>query len=393
MRLSQQKTKEQKIKNQKVRAFTLLEMLLVLAISSSLVVLLLNYTTQRSDQLRRDKTVLQMQQILNAALSYYVSTSVWPVKVVSPVCGSASSLSLVTDKLTPNYLPQLVTNAYGAANFYLNCNSQPGAFYVYTQVDTPTNAGIIAGQLPMAFNTDATGIATFPPTRTAACSTATPTGCNYVVSFVNVPGQNLNNARSVNFAGTYSPSACVPAPNCPAGMKASITVVPVGVSGVNDSPTCSSNNAPYNPEGVCSANVYPVSSFTAFAVGGDATGAPAAPGTPGAGGSGPYDCQTTTPLTYKMPCLGSQTSNSFSAANGASSGAALPTTSLYWRVCLKVITAKGQVVVTNSSAYMAQWGKMTGSIAAFTRCVPNSGAESPSGSGFDVWQSNNNNNP
>src|SRR5687768_2200405 len=87
---------------QKTKGFTLLEMLLVLAISSSLVVLLLNYTTQKSDEMRRDKTVLQIQQILNAALSYYVNTSTWPVKVVSPVCGSASSLSLVTDKLTPN---------------------------------------------------------------------------------------------------------------------------------------------------------------------------------------------------------------------------------------------------------------------------------------------------
>src|SRR5689334_14827622 len=104
----------------KTRGFSLLEMLLVLAISSSLIILLLNYTTQKSDEMRRDRTALQMQQILDAALTYYVNNSAWPV-----TCGTATwrTLSLAnTPNLVPNYIPNMtnMNNPYGNV-FSVNC--------------------------------------------------------------------------------------------------------------------------------------------------------------------------------------------------------------------------------------------------------------------------------
>ncbi len=401
-------------RNQK--GFTLLEMLLVLAISSSLIVLMLNYTTQKADQLRRDKTAMQMEQILNGALSYYVNNSQWPITAgqscqtvgantdVNPTPGPSTS-SLVTD----GYLPQTIIGPYINNLYTYNCvnyssaNAPNAAFYVYTQVDTFANASIIAAQLPMAYVTDNT-IKTVtpasPPTQTASCAgNAPPATCNYVVSFINIPGQNLNNARSINYMGVYTPSSCVPAPNCPPGMKPSITVVPAGVSGVFESPTCANSKTPWNPSSSgCQANVYPISSFTAFAVGYDSGGDPGDPGIPGAAWSTDaqtvYDCAIgANALQNRQPCLVTQGGDSFTKTSGDTKASSnLTTTVNYWRVCLAVVTEKGQIII-NSGSVMAEWGKMTGNVAVFTRCVPNSGNESPVGTTFNVWQSNINYNP
>lgn len=381
---------------QKSKGFTLLELLLVLAISSSLVVLMLNYTTQKSDEMRRDKTVLQMQQILNAGLSYYVNNSSWPV---TGGCGGPTP-SLVTAMLTPNYIPQttpIMANSYGAQSYYLNCMSTGAAtnpptplFYVYTQINTPVNASIIAGRLPMAFATTLAGAQANPPTQDATCKNgALGPGCTNVVSFVNIPGQNLNNARSVNFAGTYSSGACVPAPNCPAGMKAEIFVVPASVNGVFDDPNCAAGPS-------CPANTYPMSSFTAFAVGKSTTdpsaasvGTMATGANDPTGATGPLDCSVPA-APWNMPCVGASAS-AYSATSGANWGAAPtdPAGTLYWRVCLAVMTSKGPVVVNGVNTNDQEiWAAMKGSLVAFTRCAPNNGSESPSGTSFGVWQNN-----
>lgn len=368
---------------QKIKGFTLLEILLVLAIASSLVVLMLNFTTQRSDELRRDKTVLQMQQILNAGMSFYLNNSFWPLKsasITSTLCDTTTWTDLSALKTPANYIPtNLTTNAYGN-NYEINCNtaSNGGGFYVYTTANTPNNARIIAGRLPMAYiTTPASRSGAMPPVQPATCLAAPYTGCTAVVANVNIPGQNLNNARSVNFAAVYYSGSCVPAPNCPPNMKPDIMVMPASVSGVNDPVSCSGpgTSPPYDPKG-CTGNIYPVSSFMAFARG-DTNGNPVDPN--GAAGSGPpLDCRvTSTPVaqrcwaTYADPVLGT---TFFPSASGVK----------YWRVCLTVSTQKGIVYPTLGTPYTQQ-GKMMGSIVAMTRCVPNSGNENPAGS-MNVWQ-------
>jgi len=364
-----------------IRGFTLLEMLLVLAISSSLILLLLNFTTQKTNQARRDKTVLQVQQIMNAALSYYVNNSVWPV-----TCGTSTWTNIAslpnTNSFAPGqgYIPTGFGNNPYAQPYKINCstqsNSSGGNFYVATSTGTAGNnvaignATIVSGELPMAYVTTA-GNLTAPPPAGAASGTV-------VVSAVAIPGQNLNNARSVNFAGVFYSGSCVPAPSCPPGMKAAIYVAPAGVSGVYDVPSCTTVAAPFDPvTDSCSANVYPISSFTAFATG-DASGNPVSPGTSnnfttGSGGGGPYDCNVTG-SKQQQTCWQTYGSPPNSIMTGSAANA------LYWRVCLTVRTEKGQIVLTNGNIDYTAWGKMMGQIIAFTRCVPNNGTETPGGS-------------
>lgn len=394
------------IQRNKIKGFSLLEMLLVLAIASSLIVLMLNYTAQKSDEMRRTKTVLQMQQILNASMSYYLNNGFWPLagaSITSTGCSTTAATSTTwTDisQLQPNYIPSTLTNNSYGQPFMLACNAT-GGFYAYTTTDTIANAQIIAGRLPMAFITDSTGSATNPPSQSSDCApTASPmgTGCTIVVSNVTIPGQNLNNARSVNYAGTFYSGSCVPAPNCPPGMKPDIIVAPAGASGINDGVSCTSNVAPYDPI-TCSGNIYPISSFTAFVRGANAPpttspntsntypGTPLVPASPGtaSGSSGPYDCEVTVAPT-QQGCSKTMNDSSAGTTSFPNDG------TLYWRVCLAVVTGKGIVFPGTAPNYTTQQGKMMGAIIAFTRCVPNNGNEYPAGS-FDVYQTNANNNP
>ncbi len=351
----------------KTQGVTLLEILLVLAIASSLLIMMLNYTTQRSDEMRRTKTVLQMQQILNGGLSFYINNSFWPLKdasISSTLCDDPGGWT-DTSALKPNYLPRdLNNNPYGQP-YFLNCTNvaNGGGFFIYTIANNPTNAAIIAGKLPMAYRTTTAFITSkLPPLSCKAGN-----DCTVVVASVNIPGQNLNNARSVNFASVYYSGSCVPAPNCPPNMKQDIMVMPASVNGVNDSPASCPSGSPFDPSLCTGTKSYSVNGFTAFARGIDlTTGKPGDPN--GVGTSAPLSCQTS-----RTPAAQSCVANP-DGARFQSDG------TLYWRVCLSVTTEKGTVSATPGSRYFIQQGKMMGSVIAITRCVPNDGNEYPSGS-------------
>lgn len=373
------------------KGFTLLELLLVLAIASTLVVMFLNYTTQRADQLRRDRTVLQMQQVLNAALLYYNNNSTFSCPT------GAATWPFLSDKALATYVPNLALkdssgkfiNSYG--NVYkVDCdtdvtteNPNPtGSFIVLAQVNTPANAAIIASRLPSGYVASGYSGHQFPGTDNNGA---------IVVASVMPPGQNLNNARSVNFAGIYSSGACVPAPVCPSGMNPAIYVTPASVSGMNDTPTgCSSNpndagGATDNPTSGCSASIYPISSFAAFARGDFKNGGYSSdPGLPG----NISDCA----IESTKPGVVSCNSNIYSYLASTE-----PSNTKYWRVCLAVYTEKGLVnpgggALNNAGGSIASvnynQGRMMGRVAVFTRCVPNKGAEIPSGSPINVWSPN-----
>src|SRR6185295_12957830 len=95
--------------------FTLIEMLLVLVIMSFIVIAIIGYTEQRSDALRRDRTVLQIQQIQNAAIAYYISNSAWP--------------SAVSDLQTAGFLPNTMTIANPWGNpYFMAADNSTGTF-------------------------------------------------------------------------------------------------------------------------------------------------------------------------------------------------------------------------------------------------------------------------
>lgn len=332
--------------------FTLVEMMLVLVIISILIWGSIGYMQQRSLQMRMDRTSIQMQQILNAGLAYYVTNGSWPLAQD----GSSSSLSM----LIGTYLPPTIMNNPWNQPYQIAVYSPPPSpeqnippplFYVYTAVKSSSAtlgsataaANVIAGTLPLSYtSTDTSGSATQPPSSGATCGAGSTT-C-YVVASVNIPGQNLNNARAVNFAGLYKHGGCIPVPQCPTDptgatvMTPQVMVVPVSVSGIND-------------QSSSSQNIYPISSFTAYAKG-------------------------NTPLDVSPPmCLGS---TSVTGGNDCSVAANVGTAATaYWRACLKIITEKGDVQATRSD----QWGQNV-TLMAITRCAA---SNEPAGSTFDVY--------
>lgn len=319
---------------------TLLEMMLVLVIASAIILMMIGYTTQRFEEQRRDKAALQMQMVLNAALAYYTNNSVWPQKGA----GYLDDSELVKQ----NYVPKGIKNPWGfplragstsltGANFYVTSMTGKGT-------NATSNAALIAGRLPFGMVTIWSEY-----NKLQRGNLPTPQDCSgedcYPVASVTIPGQNLNNARSVNFGSLYRSGACVPVPTCPGTMKPQIFVVPASVSGVFDKPNCSDPNdwQSCNPP----ASVLPVNSYTAFATGPSATATPPS-------------CQPSS--TASIPCKGP--------------GTFLSDVS-YWRVCLSVVSEKGLVKPTTMA-----WGQLLGTVFVVTKCVP---TNEPSGANFVVY--------
>lgn len=335
-----------------MKGFTLVEMLLVLVVISSVLYMLFGYVQQKALQMRIDRTSTQMQQILNAGLSYYVTHGNWPI----PVAGTAVNITTTPGNLlqTQGYLPSGITisSPWGGSDYFMYTDVANKLFYVYTSitVGSATSGGasaaanVIAGTLPFAYASRTNGT---PPVAGATCSPANLT-C-YIVASINIPGQNLNNAGSINYAGLYRHGGCVPVPTCPrdpttgVSLTPQVVIVPVSVSGLNDP---------------ASSAIYPISSFTAYA-------------TPSA--------------AFPVACTGSSTRPTCVAPN--ISGAAATS---YWRACLQVVTEKGNVQTTNTSAASPGSGSTsTGTdyganvtLMAVTRCpIPNESA----GSKFTIY--------
>ena len=328
----------------KQRGFTLIEVILVLVIVSIIIVLGMNYMQQKTQATRIERTSLQIQQILNAGLAFYVLNGRWPTGLA---------------ELQPNFLPAgAITNSWGQTYTVVPGPAIPSAsgplppalLYVYTSVTGSAatgsafaSAAIIAGKLPLGYTT-LTNPSGAVPDRNTPCTTAT-TIC-FVTGSVNIPGQNLNNASAVNFAGVYHHGACIPVPNCPVDsggrtMTPQVFLVPIQVSGLSENRTDDPNNR----------NIYPLSSFTAYAAYTNAA-QPAQPAL------SPPRCNNTTGTP--PPC-----SNATPQAGDR-----------FWRACMDVVTERGSLGGLDSN-----WGNKV-SMAAFTRCQINA---EPAGSAFTIF--------
>jgi prepilin-type N-terminal cleavage/methylation domain-containing protein len=320
------------------KGFSLLEMLLVLVVMSSIILLITNYGTHRMDQYRIDRASAQMQQILNAGLSYYVTNNTWP-----------SNIAALSE-----YLPSGgLTSPYGSAYTVGNAGTNGSIFTVaVTMPAGKTNDAIVlAGELPVAA-IDSTGL--------------------IVTAQVVLPPQTLNSARGVNFAAVYHTGSCVPVPVCPSGFTAQIIVVPAGVNGVFDAPTksdgstCSTSTiynsttgAPTTTGDCTTINSYPITNFSAFTTG------PASSGNP-----------TNCDGTAGRSCYSDASAGSWSTYSSNA-----------WRVCLTVQTEKGTPPIPTANVGSGNgptlfWAQAEGYVFAFTRCAPNSES---TGSSLNVW--------
>lgn len=338
-----------------VQGVTLIEVLLVLSIMGMIIYLSTGYLQQRTLATRMDRTSLQMQQILNAGMTYYVANGSWPTSLS---CLQGLDISPCDQA----YLPSPISSPFGQEYTVVpSTNNPPALLYVYTEIISTGTTGSavaiassIAGQLPLAYTTATAPLnLTTPPPNDGTCiagkdAASSPTSC-YVVASINIPGQNLNNATAVNFSGVYHSGSCVPVPTCPVDangntMTPQIIVAPVSVTGAISAPTSSSTCNVTDTSG-CQVNAYPLSSFTAFA-------------TPYA--EQPNACSSGTPA----PCVSNSGGNPLPEGN-------------YWRVCLSVSTQAGTASPTSTT-----WGEVVGTVMAVTRCAIQ---DEPSGSGFDVW--------
>ncbi len=361
---------------------SLFEALLVLAILSLVITLAVNYTTQKMAQLRRDKATMQIQQILNAALSYYVTNGQWPLSSQTVACpGDTIGANGGTQKLqATGYLPTKFPSPW-AGQIYQVCATNNGANFTVQITAT--------GGTTLAANQDAAVVAGMVPNGSSTNATLTAN--------VNIPGQNLNNARSVNFTGVYNNGACVPVPTCPGTMQPSIIVSPYVVNGYTQAPNCGtpagsnclhgSGNCDYQDDVINAQHCTPatapepVTSFTAYVQG-------------GIGGA-------TTPKN----CYNAPTTTTCKSLNVTA-----PANQTYWRVCLDVgvqtiSSTTGEPATVYLSTLLMNavnsgnptidivsvWGAMIGSINVLTRCVPSTSATDPTqvkefeGTTFGVW--------
>lgn len=361
------------------QGYSLVELLLVAVIMGSLVVLFMNYQRTKARRTFVATTAAEMQQILAAAMAYYVSNPPnpttnptqggWPPPDLSP--GHVGAISCLQGIVVPNclpttprkYLPNYLTASDANVNSVrprytigvgmwsktlANLPSEP-TFYLWAKIDSRSGFGRIdivsqeiANQLPMAYTTSAQPIATNPgqlPVSPGSVDrppcTANSNSC-YVVTGINAPAQVLNRNTSgasgaatspaiVRFAGVYKHGGCVPVPTCP-GDTPRIYVVPTSVSGLSQS------NGTVDPN-----TLYGIVSFSAYAT-----------------ASAPV---TTTPASGPAGCN--------NAAATPCNPAGAPEGTPHWRVCLQVITDQGVVSGTG-------WGQYV-DLLAFTRCSPATG--------------------
>jgi len=355
----------------RMKGFTLVEMLLVLVIISAIIVMGIGYVKQKTLQMRIDRASLQIQQILNAGLSYYVAKGEWPIPAGMAVDITATATVNINNLQANGFLPSnvVIASPFTGQHYYMYTDLNGTLFTVYTSITAVSSAGaaaaanVVAGTLPLASTTATAPVPALigtaptlvvpPPIGTTPTCVPTDTTC-WISASVNIPGQNLNNASAVNFTGLYKHGGCVPAPQCPVDsatgttMQPQIMVVPVSVSGLNDPVT---------------HNVYPISSFTAYAM---------------PQGSGPVvnppDCiNPGNPVTYNP-------SNSCQAGNQQGN---VPANPKYWRVCLQVVTQHGDVQLTNfgTGTPNFDFGNNV-TLMAITRCTINN---EPAGSKFSVY--------
>lgn len=349
----------------KIRGFTLLEMLLVIVIIAAIMSMFVGYTLRKSQETMIDKSVLTMQQILNAGLAFYVDNGQWPGYTDGN--GSVLMGGDNLDLMVQGYLPdQTIRSFWGDSSddstqkwgiiFFSERGPDPQNplnknFTVCMPISAGPNAvGIaetIAGRLPLGRTTQANYATCGDAMEIIPCDGTTT--CN-VVTTVGVPGQNLNNARSTNFAGIYKNGACVPTPECPKGMEPQIIVSPVSVSGLYYG-----MNGPSSTSG----DVFPINSFTAYATGPAVWNKAQGSRVPNCTSTGPD------PNCEKEP------------------GVPLPDGNIkYWRVCLEIVTEQGKLTDRNTSSAV-NWQKESGTVMVVTRCVP---PNEPKGSNENVFQ-------
>ena len=359
--------------------FTLIEMLLVLVIISAILMTGIRYYQQKLLQDKIDKTALEMQQILTAAMTFYVAKGVWPqgttsAEILTCLAGGTAGAAInamCTLPLLPSATPRSPWfNGAGLQNYQVARGATAATdpkFYVYVRLPTAQYpkglntlyANIIANKMPLGYSSNDPAAGNAPPisnqTTNACASTPTPSPMCSAVASVMPPGSSLSNAGNVAYAGVYKHGGCIPAPVCPTDpttgtpLRARVFVVPVSITGL------------YRATDSGTQNAYPITSFTAYV-----TPNPNTPGMP-----------MNDPVAVPPWCNWGKAVVPDCFQPGETQAAK------YWRACVDIQTQQGSASANITG--QDDWGKYV-YVAAFTRCeLPNE----PKGSRINLYEKQN----
>jgi prepilin-type N-terminal cleavage/methylation domain-containing protein len=138
----------------KYSAFTLIELLFVIAIIGVMASIGISYMSKRAEDAKIKKTVLQIQQLLEAGVNYYVAQESWPSS------GSTSQIKCPADaeEAFCPYIPDLevmLENPWGGKDGYKwESTGKRGNFKVSTTVPQKNIATRVAAILPNAITKD-----------------------------------------------------------------------------------------------------------------------------------------------------------------------------------------------------------------------------------------------
>ena len=126
--------------------FTIIEIIFVIAIIGVTATLGVSYMSKNAERSKEKATALQIQQILQAAMTYYVNNNAWP--------GIGSTVDARSAGTFASYIPaidRLKTNPWGANSYTWVAQTSGGKlFTVSTVVPDNNTAARIASALPNA---------------------------------------------------------------------------------------------------------------------------------------------------------------------------------------------------------------------------------------------------
>lgn len=175
------------------KAFTLIELLLVIAVASILAAVGIMSYRRYFEANRIDKVAISMQHVLEAAMAFYVDRSKWPQN------HDCDGSGVIQQDFLNNYLPNRSYESYYGTNFcWQSAGDTQRLFWVAVQIpeegdETLSIAKRLAARLPNA-------VATSDPDASDPTSNPCTQNQCYVRAEITVPGMSSNAVSDMTLA-------------------------------------------------------------------------------------------------------------------------------------------------------------------------------------------------